>query len=547
MGLSVRTCLSAFAALSIVSVLVQPASQAAQADELSIAGAGQASDDVRNDINGDGAGDLLVGVPLETIGKGDQAGAVNVVMSNGKKLTATNNLLLSQRGPIPGRPGEGDHFGSAVELIDVNGDGYDDAVIGASGETVSGQNNAGSVHVILGSADGLDSEGGGDVYRLGIELPGNARLDDFFGFSLAVGDFDGDGYGDISVGSPFADTANVKDSGTVTVIYGSPNGLDTTRAEFFSQGGTGAGVLDPSDFFGWSQAVGDFNGDGRDDLVVGVPGQDHGSVNDSGAVNVLYGSETGLTTTGTRTFSQAGKVLNRPEDKDFFGFAVASSDLNCDGIDDLLVGVPNETLGKKSVVAGLVHTLLGSPNGVVVAGNATLAQGRRGVAGTRDFNQFGAAVVGGDFNGDGCGDIVVGAYTTDIGGDGITLCSDDLNCVIEAGAVVVAYGSKSFPTIKKSAQFSQAGRVNGEPQEKDFFGRTLAVLDINGDGADDLVIGVPREDLKGHEDAGQVNILRGSSKGLRSKRDYTLSQVGDIAGKPNAGDQFSSSLFDATS
>ncbi len=482
-----------------------------------------------NDINGDGGGDLLVGVPLEGTQGLEKTGAVNVIFSNGRRLKPKGNLSLSQGDAIGGELQAEDLFGASVELIDINGDGYADAVIGSSGERAGLEVNAGMFHTILGSADGLDLTSA-ETYRQGVDgLPGTAEVDDFLGFNIGAGDFNNDGYGDVAVTAPFEDINGRSNSGGVLVVLGSSDGLDTTSAKFFSQKGKVEGKVDAGDTLGWSVAVGDFNGDGYDDLAVGAPGENVKGRLNSGAVNVLYGSKKGITRRRDQLFSQAGSVKGRPNANDLFGFALAATDINCDGRDDLFVGVPNE--GVRGVdPAGMVNVILGSRSGLTKKGNTKLHQGQSRVAGSLDFNQFGAALAGGDFDGDGCGDIAVGAHTTDVGG------------APEAGAVVIVYGSAGWPTPGATDLFSQKGPVPGPAERGDFFGRTLAVVDINGDGRDDLVVGAPGEDLKGRQDAGSISILRGSASGLTDRKSYALSQAGRIKGKPEAGDQFSSAL-----
>ncbi len=499
--------------------------------------------DASRDIDGDGFDDLLVGVPNEGVSGEARAGVVNVIFSNGNRLSAAGDRTLSQAGAMPGKVEAGDLFGAAVELVDIDDDGYADAVIASTGEQLGLAVNAGSFHVINGSRDGLVVSSAVS-FNQGGNLPDQPEVDDFFGFGIASGDFDDDGYGDIAVSAPFEDVAGAVDAGAVTVIPGSAQGLDTSRAAVFSQQGPVAGRLEAGDFFGWSLASGDFDDDGYDDLAVGVPGEDHGTREDAGAVTVLYGSSRGITPEGSRSFDQGKGVANRPESNDLFGFAVAASDLSCDGYDDLVVGVPNEVLGD-GIVAGLVHVLRGSSVGVVKRGDVRLAQGRGGVAGERDFNQFGASLAAGNFGSGRCGDIAIGAHTTDVGGDGQRLCIEDPDCAREAGAVVVVYGARAWPQIGGTANFTQRGPIGGIAEEQDFFGRTLAALDIDGDGRDDLVVGVPREDIGQATDAGQITILEGSRAGLTSRGDYSLSQRGRINGRPETGDQFSSSLYDA--
>jgi FG-GAP repeat len=110
-------------------------------------------------------------------------------------------------------------------------------------------------------------------------------------------DFNGDGIGDLVVGVPEEDLSTGADAGAVNVIYGSANGLTDAGNQLLTQIFTRAGgnPSEPGDRFGSALAGGDFNGDGRADLAVGVPGEDLGTAADAGMVMVFYGSATGLT------------------------------------------------------------------------------------------------------------------------------------------------------------------------------------------------------------------------------------------------------------
>ena len=495
------------------------------------------------DIDGDGGADLVIGVPGEGVAGQARAGFVNVIFSEDDRLVKAGNLGINQT-DIGSDASAGDLFGSSIEVVDLDADGYADVVIGASGEAAGLEVNAGAFTVVPGSPDGpLTSQA--TTYRQGDGLPETAELDDFFGFSMTSGDFDGDGYGDLVVTAPFEDIDGFVDAGAVIVVPGSATGLVPDEAVLLHQT---ADVGEPggNEFFGWSVASGDFDDDGDDDLAVGAPGEDTRGQSNAGAVIVFEGTPEGIDAASGRLFDQTGPVRNSPEAEDFFGFDVAATDLDCDGADDLLVGVPNETLGSAGVVAGIVNVLLGSDDGLTTAGTTRLAQGRDGVAGQRDYNQFGAALATGDFDGDGCGDVAISAHTTDVGGDGVRRCTDDPNCASEAGAVVVVYGADSWPAIGGTAHLTQRGPIRGRAEAGDFFGRTLTVLDANGDGRDELVVGVPREDFRNATDAGIVTVIRANSNGLTVRRDYSFTQAGSIAGKREAGDQFGSSLAGST-
>ena len=498
---------------------------------------------IPGDIDGDGGADLVVGVPAEGFGTETRAGLVSVIFSNGDRLVKAGTVGIDET-DVGGEQSAGDLFGSSIEVVDIDGDGFADIVVGSSGEAAGLEVNAGAFTVIPGSADGpVTAEA--VTYRQGEGLPEIAEVDDFFGFSMTSGDFDGDGHGDLVVTAPFEDIDGFVDAGAVIVVPGSETGLVPDNAVVLHQTAA-TGGLGGNEFFGWSATSGDFDGDGDDDLAVGSPGEDTRGRSNAGAVVVCDGTPDGIDPESGRLFSQAGAVRNRPEAEDFFGFDVESTDLDCDGDDDLLVGVPNETLGGAGVVAGIVNVLRGSEDGLTTAGTTRLAQGRNGVAGARDYNQFGAALATGDFDGDGCGDVAISAHTTDVGGDGVRRCAQDPNCAPEAGAVVLVYGSASWPQIGGTAHLTQRGPIGGVAQAGDFFGRTLTTLDVNGDGRDELVVGVPREDFRNVVDSGKVTVIRANGNGLTVQRDYSFSQGGIITGKRQAGDQFGSSLAGST-
>jgi hypothetical protein len=455
---------------------------------------------------------LAISVPLEDVGSVADAGGVNVLYSSPDGLSTTGSQWFDQNSPgmAHGAAEDFDHFGDALAVGDLNGDGHADLVAGVPDEDVGPVFNAGGVNVLYGSPAGLLTDGSQwfDQNTSGM-AHGAAEAGDWFGYALAVGDLNGDGYADLAVGVPTEDVGSVPAAGGVNVLYGSPAGLSTDGSQWFDQSSPGMahGSVEKFDCFGYALAVGDLNGDGYTDLAVGVPTEDVGSVEDAGGVNVLYGSPAGLSTDGSQWFDQntPGMAHSAVEYYDEFGSSLAVGDLNGDGYADLAVGVPDEAVG--SVVdAGGVNILYGSPAGLSTAGSQWFDQNTSGMAhGAAETNdRFGYSLAVGDVNSDGYTDLAVGVPTEDVGN------------VYQAGGVNVLYGSPEGLSTGGSQWFDQdsPGMAHGAAEVNDGFGRTLAVGDLNSDGYADLAVGVPSEDVGSVEGAGGVMVLFGSPAGL---------------------------------
>ena len=307
------------------------------------------------DFNGDGYVDLAVGAPGEDVFDIADAGSVNVIYGAAGGLTAFGDQSWhqdsgqAQQSPVIDSVAEArDNFGASLTSGDFNGDGVDDLAIGAPGESVGNIEDAGAATVIYGSNNRLTATGHQTWHQNSAGIAETAETGDRFAFSLAAGDFNGDGTDDLAAGAYSEDIGSATYAGGVNVIYGSNNRLSATGNQFWSQDSAGVqGVADFGDYFGWSLTTGDFDGDGYTDLGVGVPLEEFVSTpTNSGAVNVLRGSDNRLTSQGDRLLTQnhLADNDNPPEVHDRFGISLAAGDFNGDGRSDLAVGVPYEDI-----------------------------------------------------------------------------------------------------------------------------------------------------------------------------------------------------------
>ena len=273
----------------------------------------------------------------------------------------------------------------------------------------------------------------------------------------------------------------------------------------------------------------DFNGDGYDDLAIGVPGEAQASGQKGGAVEVMYGSATGLTTAGSQLWSQDSPgIAGGSEEWDRFGAEVAAGNFNGDGYTDLAIGAPEEDFAAGFEDDGVVHVLFGSAAGITSAGNQLFGLSTAGVPGDpQEWGNFGSVLAAGNL-GRGTPDELVIGYSRSLA---------------DSGSVIVLYGGRGGITTSGAQRWTQASPGIAEnPGQSEQFGIALAIGNFGGNANSDLAIGV-REDTSGFSQSGAVHVLYAGPDGLTATGSQLWSQASaGIAENPEILDYFGDGL-----
>ena len=523
------------------------------------------------DINGDGYPDVVI-----------SASTAAILNDSGVSISQAGEAFLYYGGPTGLNTTPIEHFkgdqtsarmGSTVTGDDINGDGYSDLIICASGYTVSGSvSRSGACFLYYGSATGIDIN-----TPFVIEQPTDA-----WGpttgetFNLVTANVNGDAYADIVISSRLRNTA-VNNVGMVWVYHGSASGLDLTTPDAYTEGTTSderigttlvnagrtnnddyddiivgtqsknsylylgsASSLDTSSYDTFALAsitdaytmnvaagVGDINGDGYEDVVFGDNGYDSpdgsgGTISNTGGAYVYYGGITGINT------SAPSAILEFDQLNGQVGARVAGiGDVNGDGYSDVGLGAfiyDDETLNSD---VGAVFVFTGSAAGINTAANEII-YGDQGSTG------YGGVSGAGDIDGDGYADIIIGA-------SGYNLIDQNGNAMLSAGIALVHMGKADGPDIGNMAEaLGTAGY---------YLGYSMADAgDVNGDGYADVIAGTylydPSDGGTGTiNNAGAAFLFLGTASGLDTASPvgimgdhkdslfgYSVSGAGDVNG-----------------
>jgi hypothetical protein len=521
------------------------------------------------DFNHDGFDDLLFGSPTYA-SSASLCGVAYVLYGHAAAQRAFSDVTpaisldpLESGFRILGDPQWDDQVGSAVAAAgDVNGDGVDDIIVGASGVTVHGREQTGAVYVLFGRQGVtqhilLQSFVSGPA--VGFRIFGAAEFYYFGGSVGLAGDVNGDGYADLIAGAGNADVPGLGRAGAIYVVYLPLRAQDIFLSAFNSSAGFKVIGAHESDGLSVGCGVGDVNGDGLSDIAVGapaalVPGRDR-----PGAAYLINGfmvdhpvltkepsvlpsavptaapsplpTKQPTASTGTSAPPSAAPSVglvpsidldgfspgdHRPvfraigsEGDALFGRTVASAgDFNGDGVEDIMFGEPFYGADDR----GRVYLLLGTRNMRFADFDAaTFESGPHGLIleGAEWQEEVGSSLAGlGDVNGDELDDIAIGAPggTSPTTGDG-------------AGGVYVIYGHRGPYTLLLLNAITGLGfRITGASTGVGLGSAVAAAGDVNGDGRMDLLLGSSNEELPGRGAAGAAYIIFGQT----SDSDFSL-------------------------
>jgi len=458
------------------------------------------------------------------------------------QLQTTSSQYWHQGSPGVGvQPEEDAEFGRALSVGDYNCDGLDDAAFGMPNDDLVGATDGGRVLVLYAenSIIGLSAEGRQVWGQAGPAVPGDPSPFESFGLSLASGDFDNDGCDDLAIGVPFDDVEGLNSAGGVNVLYGSPgSGLSDQNIDYWHQGGGSAGgALEANDNFGRALAVGDFDDDGFDDLAIGIPGEGVGSgpslVSNAGAVQVLFGGSNGLSASQDVILVRGSNLFGEPVAFEQIGSVLAAGDINQIAGDELVIGIPDYDISAALTRAGAIMVVSDIDGNVF---NVTYTQDSEDIPGVaEEDDQLGDQLAVGDFDGDGFDEIAA-----TVRGEGIGQPPSEIE---NAGAVNVFNFSNT-----DGHQLWTQDEIPSIPQELpeafDRFGSALVSADFDGDGLDDLAIGVSREDFNALSNPGLVQVLYSvENEGLTAAGAQTFRM---IVNPPGNQDNFGDALAAGT-
>ncbi|MEH1012379.1 FG-GAP-like repeat-containing protein [Micromonospora sp. CPCC 206060] len=427
----------------------------------------------RFDLDGDGLDEIVVEGFVQ---KGDGSWGNGIVIRYSRDGYLQH--LLKPSGPLLGS-----YFGESLTAGDFNGDGYADLVVGDRQEAAvpgdSTTNWAGGIWIFYGGRYPVDPAKAQHLTQDTPGVPGMAAAWNEFGQQLATGDLNGDGYADLAVSADGEAVAGHERAGTVIALFGGTTGIDPGSGRQFSQDSPDVpGVAEPGDWFGDALGIGDVTGDGYADLLVGTGGEleDNDRQNGDNRVTLLPGSPE-----GPRSLSATQLLARDHEGVSIDVIRVA--DIDRDGYGDVLAGAPRSAHGALLYVPG-------APTGLRAEGARIFRTSTDFYGGVTDPQFFAISIGTGDVTGDGYPDVLLGS-------EGAPYIGHQ-----RAGAVVLLVGGPDGLNWNRRMSYRQgqapahAPRYRMEqPEMWDHFGRSVTILNLDGAGPMDMLVGAPYEKI----------------------------------------------------
>ncbi len=369
-------------------------------------------------------------------------------------------------------------FGAGVASGDFNNDGFMDALVSAENEEPLGRIDGGAAYVVWGSSTlsevtELTSSSAGVTQIFG-------RTDEELGSCVAAGDVNNDGFDDLIIGAETFDAGTDDKAGRVLIVYGGNSLPAMIDMEATSVAMTEIHGPGPTHFLGRSCSVGDVNGDGFADAVAGAPSVDIGGDNDVGKIFIVYGSATlpavvdlGSGPSGVTEIRGAGHL-------DSIGDSLGVLDPNADGYGDLAFDSSFATPTNVFVLWGS-----SSPPSFIDLASSHAGTTRIEEPDSELWTAFGESLAGGDLDGDGVQDLIIGAEAA------------EYNCNEDCGTVFVLYGDNTFSShavidlgVPPGTEAVAVTRIHGLA-DLDYLGNAVSTGDVNNDGYSDALLGAP--------------------------------------------------------